>query len=126
MKIENVNDVIAFTRKAMEYGYNIDCFNYFEVLGDLKGFSHFKIIIFSVNSDNKIIIDFVSEKINISYRDTSAALDIPYKLTQKDKALLDLLAVDIDEYRANKMQNILDKFFEPEKDSDTNNLNDED
>ena len=109
MKIENVNDIIAFVKEAIKRQYIIKGYKYIYESGPMIEF-------FIVNNNNYSISIYIKkEELTIdSYHDhhVVGSYTIKNKLTDKERALSDLLLLDVKEYRKERAEKNIAIFFD--------------
>ena len=109
MKIENINDIIAFVKEAINRQYLVKGYKYIYESGQI-----IELIIVN-NNNGSISINIKKEEFNIdSYHDNHivGSYTIKNKLTDREKALSDLLLSDIKEYRKERAEKDIAIFFD--------------
>lgn len=109
MKIENVNDIIAFVKEAIKRQYLVKGNKYIYESGPVIEF------IIVNNNNGSISINIKEKELNIySYHDNHivGSYTIKNKLTDREKALSDLLLSDIKEYRKEQAEKDIATFFD--------------
>ena len=101
MTMNNINDIMKFVNEACERNYDINCYCGLDNTINIKD-----------NNDNEVSIYWGNDKEKyIDIRTSNLGFYEFENVTERDLKILELICLDIKEYRKNKAFDFINKFF---------------